>query len=101
MLAVALVEVNRLRRGTLGTKSRQPTGAQRHVEHAAVAWAVIEFITGLAENRHRVGAELRGHLKGVYSAHMGSFRVQHEIDDENRTVTVRRVEHRSDIYGLP
>lgn len=67
-----------------------------------VAWAAIEFITGpLAENPHRVGAELRGHLKGLHSAHMGSFRVQYEIDDENRTVTVRRVEHRSDIYGLP
>lgn len=29
-----------------------------------VAWAVIEFINGpLAENPHRVGTELRGHLK--------------------------------------
>jgi mRNA interferase RelE/StbE len=67
-----------------------------------VAWAVIEFINGpLARNPHRVGIELRGHLKGIYSAHLGSFRVQYEINDEGRTVTVRRVEHRSDIYGLP
>jgi mRNA-degrading endonuclease RelE of RelBE toxin-antitoxin system len=38
---------------------------------------------------------------GLHSAHLGTFRVQYEIDDENRTVTVRRVEHRGDIYGLP
>ena len=67
-----------------------------------VAWAAIEFIIGpLAENPYRVGTELRGRLKGIHSAHLGAFRVQYKIDDENRTVTVRRVEHRSDIYGLP
>jgi mRNA interferase RelE/StbE len=66
-----------------------------------VAWAIIEFINGpLAENPHRVGGELRGYLKGIYSAHLGAFRVQYTISDEDRTVTLRRVEHRSDIYGL-
>lgn len=68
----------------------------------AVAWAAIQFINGpLAENPQRVGGELGGRLKGLRSAHLGDFRVQYEIDDEIRTVTVRRVEHRSDIYGLP
>jgi len=67
-----------------------------------VAWAVIEFIDGpLAENPHRVGAELRGHLKGIRSAHLGTFRLQYVISEEDHTVTVRRVEHRSDIYKLP
>jgi mRNA interferase RelE/StbE len=67
-----------------------------------VAWAAIGFINGpLAANPYRVGTELRGRLKGIHSAHLGDFRVQYKIDDDNRTVTVRRVEHRSDVYGLP
>jgi mRNA interferase RelE/StbE len=67
-----------------------------------VAWAAIEFINGpLAQNPHRVGTELRGHLKGIHSAHLGTFRVQYVINDEDRVVTLRRVEHRRDIYGLP
>ena len=67
----------------------------------AVAWAVIEFANGpLVGNPHRVGAELRGHLRGIYSAHLATFRIQYVIDDEQRTVTLRRVKARSDIYGL-
>jgi mRNA interferase RelE/StbE len=55
----------------------------------------------LLENPYRVGAELRGHLKGIHSAHLGTFRVQYVVDDDKRTVTLRRVSLRSDIYGLP
>jgi mRNA interferase RelE/StbE len=67
----------------------------------AVAWAVIEFVNGpLLENPRRVGAELHGHLSGIHSAHLATFRVQYVIDEERRTVTLRRVSSRSDIYGL-
>jgi mRNA interferase RelE/StbE len=67
----------------------------------AVAWAVIEFANGpLVDNPHRVGAELRGHLRGIHSAHLATFRIQYVIDDEQRTVTLRRVKARSDVYGL-
>lgn len=66
------------------------------------AWAVLEFVTGpLLRNPHRVGTELRGHLRGIHSAHLETFRVQYVIDDEERTVTLRRVNLRSDIYRLP
>ncbi len=66
----------------------------------AVAWAVIEFITGpLLESPRRVGAPLRGKLAGCHSAHLSTFRVRYEINDENRTVTVRQVKHRRDAYG--
>ena len=66
-----------------------------------VALAVIAFVNGpLLENPRRVGRELRGPLKGVYSAHLGTFRIQYVIDDENCTVRLRRVKARSDIYGL-
>jgi len=67
----------------------------------AVAWAVIEFANGpLVDNPHRVGAELRGHLRGIHSAHLATFRIQYVIDDEQRTVTLHRVKARSDVYGL-
>jgi mRNA-degrading endonuclease RelE of RelBE toxin-antitoxin system len=66
-----------------------------------VARAVIEFANGpLVDNPHRVGAELRGHLRGIHSAHLATFRIQYVIDDEQRTVTLRRVKARSDVYGL-
>ena len=68
----------------------------------SVAWAVIEFVNGpLLENPYRVGAELRGHLAGIYSAHLATFRVQYVIDEKTRTVTLRRVKARSDVYKLP
>jgi len=66
------------------------------------AWAVLEFVNGpLLRNPHRVGTELRGHLRGIHSARLDTFRVQYVIDEEGRTVTLRRVKLRGDIYGLP
>lgn len=68
----------------------------------AVAMAVIEFVNGpLLKTPHRVGTELRGHLAGIHSAHLSGYRIQYVINDEERTVTLRRVNRRADIYGLP
>ncbi len=68
----------------------------------AVAMAVIEFVNGpLLKNPHRAGTELRGHLAGIHSAHLSDYRIQYVINDEERTVTLRRVNRRADIYGLP
>ena len=65
----------------------------------SVAAAVLEFVTGaLIADPHRVGKELRNQLAGVYSARRGTYRVLYRIDDEQRTVTVIRVDHRRDIY---
>jgi mRNA interferase RelE/StbE len=65
----------------------------------AVAFAVIDFITGpLLENPKRVGAPLRGELEGVWSARRGTYRVLYRVDDDNREVIVLRVSHRRDIY---
>lgn len=65
----------------------------------AAANAVVEFITGpLLDNPHRLGTELGGPLKGTYAARRGSYRVLYTIDDEERLVTVRDIDHRSDIY---
>ncbi|MGH8932723.1 MAG: type II toxin-antitoxin system RelE family toxin [Egibacteraceae bacterium] len=68
----------------------------------AVAAAVLEFVSGpLRENPRRVGTELRGPLFGTYAARRGSYRVLYTIDEERRVVTVKDVEHRSDVYRRP
>ncbi len=68
----------------------------------AVAFAVIDFITGpLRENPRRVGASLRNELAGVWSARRGTYRVLYRIDDQRQEVIVLRVGHRGDIYRTP
>lgn len=65
----------------------------------SVAAAVLDFITGtLIDNPHRVGRELRRELAGIYSARRGTYRILYRIDDATRTVTVLRIDHRSDVY---
>ena len=65
----------------------------------AVAFAVIDFITGpLLENPRRVGAQLREELDGVWSARRGTYRILYRIDDDNSEVVVLRVAHRRDAY---
>lgn len=60
----------------------------------AVAFVAFEFIKGpLLDNPHRVGRRLLAPLDDRYSARRGSYR----IDDE-RTVTVVDVDHRSGVY---
>jgi mRNA interferase RelE/StbE len=68
----------------------------------AVSAAVIEFITGaLIENPRRVGRELRNELAGIHSARRGTYRVLYRVDESARTVTVLRINHRSDVYRSP
>ena len=65
----------------------------------AVAFAVIDFITGpLRENPRLVGAALRNDLEGVWSARRGTYRILYRIDEHRREVIVLRVGHRRDIY---
>ena len=63
-----------------------------------VAAAVIDFITGsLLDNPQRVGRELRNELAGIHSARRGTFRILYRIKEEQREVTVLRVDHRRDV----
>ena len=65
----------------------------------AVAFAVIDFITGpLLDHPQRVGAPLRNELEGVWSARRGTYRILYRIDDNRREVIVLGVGHRGDIY---
>ena len=65
----------------------------------AVAFAVIDFITGpLLDNPRRAGAPLRDELEGVWGARRGTYRVLYRIDEQTREVIVLRVAHRRDAY---
>jgi len=65
----------------------------------AVSAAVVEFITGaLLDNPQRVGRPLRNELAGIHSARRGTYRVLYRIDETARTVTVLRIDHRSNVY---
>ena len=65
----------------------------------AFAAAVIDFITGpLLLEPKRVGRELRNELAGIHSARRGTYRILYRINDDERTVTVVRVDHRRDVY---
>ncbi len=64
-----------------------------------LAAAVVEFLLGpLPDNPRQVGHQLQRELAGLWSARRGAYRVIYEIDDEDRTVSVLRIEHRSDVY---
>lgn len=64
-----------------------------------IAAAVVEFMLGpMIDNPRRVGHPLQRELAGLWSARRGAYRVVYEIDDEARTVTVLRVDHRADVY---
>jgi mRNA-degrading endonuclease RelE of RelBE toxin-antitoxin system len=64
-----------------------------------IAAAVVEFLLGpFCENPRQVGHQLQRELAGLWSARRGAYRVIYEINDEDRTVSVLRIEHRSDVY---
>ncbi len=65
----------------------------------AVAIAGHEFVIGpLLEYPRRVGKQLHPPMADRHSARRGTYRVIYRIDDEQRTITVLAVVHRSDAY---
>ena len=63
------------------------------------AAAIVEFMTTvLVEHPHRVGGRLQRELAGLHSARRGAYRVGYEIDDDQRVVSVLRIDHRSQVY---
>ena len=64
-----------------------------------IAAAVVEFLLGpLCENPRQVGHPLQREFAGLGSARRGAYRVIYEIEDDDRTIDVLRIEHRSDVY---
>jgi mRNA interferase RelE/StbE len=74
--------------------------AARNLERlpAKYATAVIEALSAIATNPHRLGKPLRFELTGRRSARRGPYRIIYTIDEEARTVTVLAIAHRADVY---
>lgn len=65
----------------------------------SVAVAAWEFITGpLAESPRVAGAPLRAPFLGLWRARRGEYRIRYRIDEEQLTVVVVDIDHRSDVY---
>jgi mRNA-degrading endonuclease RelE of RelBE toxin-antitoxin system len=65
----------------------------------AVASASYEFVAGpLLDTPSRVGKQLQPPLADRHSARRGTYRVIYRIDDQQLTVTVLTIIHRSDAY---
>jgi mRNA interferase RelE/StbE len=66
---------------------------------APVAFAAHEFIIGpLLDSPWRVGKRLHGPLEGRLAARLGTYRVIYRVDDDDNTVMVLLIAHRSDTY---
>ena len=64
-----------------------------------MARASYEFVVGpLLDNPYRVGKHLQPPLSDRHSARRGTYRVIYRIDDQQLTVTVLTIIHRSDAY---
>jgi mRNA interferase RelE/StbE len=64
-------------------------------------WPLIDAVEdalGLLERDPHIGHELRGRLRGLRSLHVGSYRVIYQLVDEDRTVRVALIQHRSIAY---
>ncbi|MFT6289890.1 MAG: mRNA-degrading endonuclease RelE of RelBE toxin-antitoxin system [Ilumatobacter sp.] len=76
-----------------------PTQRQLGRLTEGTAAAIVEFmLSALIDNPHRVGGRLQRELAGFHSARRGAYRVIYEIDDDQHTVIVLRIDHRSRGY---
>lgn len=64
----------------------------------SVASAVLETLAAIAENPRRLGKPLILEHEGRYSARRGPYRIIYELDEDQRTVRVIAIGHRSDVY---
>jgi mRNA interferase RelE/StbE len=65
-------------------------------------WPLIDAIQdalGLLERDPLVGHALRGRLRGLRSLRVGTFRVIYQLAEDEKTVRVMAIRHRSIAYG--
>jgi mRNA-degrading endonuclease RelE of RelBE toxin-antitoxin system len=65
-------------------------------------WPVIDAIQdalGLLERDPLVGHALRGRLRGLRSLRVGTFGVIYQLSEDDRTVRVVAIRHRSVAFG--
>lgn len=64
-------------------------------------WPVIDAVEnalGLLERDPQIGHELRGRLQGLRSLRVGTYRIIYQLGDNDRTVRVAAIRHRSIAY---
>jgi mRNA interferase RelE/StbE len=64
-------------------------------------WPLIDAVEdalGLLEREPRSGYELRGRLRGLRSLRVGAYRIIYQLGDNDRTVRVAAIRHRSIAY---
>jgi mRNA interferase RelE/StbE len=65
-------------------------------------WSLIdaaEEALGLLQREPYAGYQLRGRLRGLYSLRVGSYRIIYQLSDNDKTVRVATIRHRSIAYG--
>jgi mRNA-degrading endonuclease RelE of RelBE toxin-antitoxin system len=71
-------------------------------ELLALGWPLIDAVEEalvLLQREPRSGYPLRGRLSGLYLLRVGSYRVIYQLSDEEETVRVAAIRHRSTAYG--
>lgn len=67
-----------------------------------LGWPLIdaaEEALGLLQREPQAGYPLRGRLRGLYSLRVGSYRIIYQLADNDGTVRVATIRHRSIAYG--
>jgi mRNA-degrading endonuclease RelE of RelBE toxin-antitoxin system len=70
-------------------------------ELLALGWPLIdaaEEALGLLQREPHAGYPLRGRLRGLHSLRVGSYRLIYQLSDDNQTVRVATIRHRSVVY---
>jgi mRNA interferase RelE/StbE len=65
-------------------------------------WPLIdaaEEALRLLQREPYAGYPLRGRLRGLYSLRVGSYRIIYQVSDNDKTVRVATIRHRSIAYG--
>jgi mRNA-degrading endonuclease RelE of RelBE toxin-antitoxin system len=71
-------------------------------ELPALDWHFIdaaEEALSLLQREPHAGYPLRGRLRGLHSLRVGSYRIIYQLSDNDKTVRVATVRHRSVAYG--
>jgi mRNA interferase RelE/StbE len=71
-------------------------------ELLALEWPLIDAVEdalGLLEREPHAGHALRGRLSGLRSLRVGSYRILYQLVEDDRTVRVASIRHRSASYG--
>jgi mRNA interferase RelE/StbE len=68
----------------------------------ALDWPLIdaaEETLALLQREPHAGYPLRGRLRGLYSLRVGSYRIIYQLSDNDKTVRIATIRHRSVAYG--